>query len=47
MSPCMASTLTTARLLAIGFALPPFGSAVEFFALFDVMIEKALRRRLQ
>jgi hypothetical protein len=32
-----------ARLLAIGFELPPFGSAAEFFALFDV---KCPRRTL-
>ena len=43
----MASKLITARLLAIGFELPPFGSAAAFFALFDVMIEKVHRRRLQ
>ena len=43
----MASKLITARLLAIGFELPPFGSAAEFFALFDDRIEKMRRRRLQ
>jgi hypothetical protein len=32
----MASKLITARLLAIGFELPPVGSAAEFFAPFDV-----------
>jgi hypothetical protein len=43
----MASKLIAARLLAIGFELPPFGSAGEFFALFATMIEKARKRRLQ
>ena len=36
-----------ARLLAIDFELPPFGSAAEFFALLPAMIETARRRRLQ
>ena len=43
----MASKLITARLFAIGFELPPFGGATEFFALFDVIIEQVRRRRLQ
>ena len=43
----MASKLIMARLLAIGFELPPVGCAAEFFALFDVMIEKVRRRRMQ
>jgi hypothetical protein len=43
----MASKLIAARLIAIGFELPPFGSAAEFFALFATMIEKARKWRLQ
>ena len=43
----MASKLITARLLAIGFELPPVGSAAEFFAPFDAVIGKVRRRRLQ
>jgi hypothetical protein len=43
----MASELIAARLCAIGFELPTFANAAEFFALFDALIEKARKRRLQ
>jgi hypothetical protein len=35
------SSLMAARLCAIGFELPLFGCAAEFFAVFDALIEKA------